>query len=333
MIKAYAAHETGGELKPFEYDPGSLGDEEVEIQVEYCGICHSDLSMLNNEWGMTQYPFVPGHEVVGTIAAMGDRVSTLQTGQRVGLGWFSRFCMHCEWCLSGNQNLCQAAERTIIGRYGGFADRVRAHYNWVIPLPQEIDPASAGPLFCGGLTVFNPIVELGIKSTDRVGIIAVGGLGHMAVQFLSAWGCDVTVFSHSPEKEAEARELGANHFVNSRDCNALEAVANSLDFILSTVSADLNWSDYIAALRPKGRLHFVGITPNPLSIPLFPLILEQKSISGSPLGSPTTMAKMLEFAARHDIKPVVETYHFDQVNEAMEKLRTGKPRYRLVLKH
>ena len=136
MIKAYAAREVGGELEPFEYDPGSLGDEEVEIQVEYCGICHSDLSMLNNEWGSTEYPFVPGHEVVGTIAAMGDRVSTLQPGQRVGLGWFSRFCMHCEWCLSGNQNLCQAAERTIIGRYGGFADRVRAHSSWVIPLPE-----------------------------------------------------------------------------------------------------------------------------------------------------------------------------------------------------
>ena len=333
MIKAYAAREVGGELEPFEYDPGSLGDEEVEIQVEYCGICHSDLSMLNNEWGSTEYPFVPGHEVVGTIAAMGDRVSTLQPGQRVGLGWFSRFCMHCEWCLSGNQNLCQAAERTIIGRYGGFADRVRAHSSWVIPLPEEIDPASAGPLFCGGVTVFNPIVELGIKSTDRVGIIAVGGLGHMAVQFLSAWGCDVTVFSHSPEKEAEARELGAKHFVNSRDRSALESVANSLDFILSTVTADLNWSDYIAALRPKGRLHFVGFTPNPLFIPLSALVLQQKSISGSPLGSPTTVAKMLEFAARHDIKPIVETYGFEQVNEAMEKLRSGKPRYRIILKH
>ena len=155
----------------------------------------------------------------------------------------------------------------------------------------------------------------------------------MAVQFLSAWGCDVTVFSHSPEKEAEARELGAKHFVNSRDRSALESVANSLDFILSTVTADLNWSDYIAALRPKGRLHFVGFTPNPLSIPLSALVLQQKSISGSPLGSPTTVAKMLEFAARHDIKPIVETYGFEQVNEAMEKLRSGKPRYRIILKH
>jgi uncharacterized zinc-type alcohol dehydrogenase-like protein len=333
MIKAYAAHQPGGELKPFEYDPGLLKAEEVEIKVEYCGICHSDLSMLDNEWKMTQYPFVPGHEVVGTIAAKGDAVKEVKVGQRVGLGWFSSSCMHCQWCLSGNHNLCLTAEGTIVGRHGGFADRVRAHQTWVVPLPDDLDPAKAGPLFCGGITVFNPIVQLDIKPTDRVGVIGIGGLGHMALGFLNAWGCDVTAFSSSPDKEEEARELGANNFVNSRDAKALEAVANSLDLIISTVNADLDWGTYIAALRPKGKLHFVGVAPNPISSQLFPLIMGQKSISASPLGSPVTVSQMLEFAARHDIEPITEIFSFEQVNEAMDKLRNGKPRYRLVLKY
>ena len=333
MIKAYAAHEPGGELKPFEYDPGALKAQDVEINVEYCGICHSDLSMLNNDWGMTQYPFVPGHEVVGTISAIGETVKTLKVGQRVGLGWFSRSCMDCEWCMSGDHNLCLTAEGTIVGRPGGFADKVRAHHSWVFPLPEQVNPAVVGPLFCGGATVFNPIVQFNIQPTDRVGVIGIGGLGHMALGFLRAWGCDVTAFSTTPDKEAEARELGANHFINSCDPEALKAVENTFDLIISTINADLDWNVYVAALRPKGRLHFVGVTPSPVSSAVFPLILGQKTLSGSLIGSPVTITKMLDFAARHNVEPITETFPFEQVNEAMEKLRNGKPRYRLVLKH
>lgn len=332
-IKAYAVQEPGGKLEPFEYDPGALGKEEVEIDVEYCGICHSDLSMLENEWGISQYPLVPGHEIVGTIASVGDAVTTLEVGQRVGLGWYANSCMHCEWCLGGDQNLCLTAEGTIVGRYGGFADKVRGHQNWVIPLPENLDPTKMGPLFCGGITVFNPIVQLDIKPTDKVGVVGIGGLGHMALQFLNAWGCDVTAFSTSPDKETEARELGASHFVNSRDAEALKQVANSFDFILSTVNADLDWNTYLAALRPKGNLHLVGVIPSPISTQIFPMIAGQKTISASPLGSPVTTAQMLEFAARHNIEPIIETFSFDQINEAMEKLRSGQPRYRLVLKY
>ncbi len=332
-IKAYAVQEPGGKLEPFEYDPGALGSEEVEIDVQYCGICHSDSSMLENEWGITQYPFVPGHEIVGTINSVGDAVTTLKVGQRVGLGWYSSSCMHCEWCISGEQNLCLTAEGTIVGRHGGFAERVRADQNWVVPLPEDLDPTKVSPLFCGGITVFNPIVQLGIKPTDRVGVIGIGGLGHMALRFLNAWGCEVTAFSTSPDKEAEAKELGATHFVNSRDPEALKQVANSFDFILSTVSADLDWDSYLVALRPKGNLHLVGVIPSPLSAQIFPMIAGQKTISASPLGSPATINQMLKFAARHNIEPITETFSFDQINEAMEKLRNGKPRYRLVLKH
>jgi len=333
MIHAYAAKSAGALLEPFEYDPGSLNDEEVEIQVEYCGICHSDLSMLDNDWGISRYPFVPGHEVVGTVAAIGDRVTTVHIGQRVGLGWYSHSCMHCEWCMTGNHNLCLTVEQTVVGRHGGFADKVRAHEEWVVSLPETVDASKAGPLFCGGLTVFNPIVQFDIKSTDRVGVIGIGGLGHMALRFLHAWGCDVTAFSSNPAKEAEARELGANHVVNSRDPKALEAVAGSFDMILSTVNADLDWGLYISALRQKGRLHFVGVVPSAIQAYAFPLIAGQKSISGSPLGSPATTVRMLEFAARHGIEPVTETFAFSEVNEALAHLKSGKARYRIVLKH
>jgi alcohol/geraniol dehydrogenase (NADP+) len=333
MVRAYAAFKPGEELKPFEYELGLLGSEDVEIDVEYCGICHSDLSMLNNDWGMSKYPIVPGHEVIGKIGSVGSEVKNLKPGQLVGLGWNSRSCMTCEWCMSGNHNLCLTAEGTIVGRYGGFADKVRAHSSWAIPLPEGIDPVAAGPLFCGGITVFNPIVQFDVKPSDRVGVIGIGGLGHIALKFLHAWGCEVTAFSTSPDKEAEARELGANHFINSRDPNALKSVENSFDLILSTVNADLDWNTYIACLRPKGKLHFVGVVPNPLSTNIFPLIAGQKSISGSPLGSPATTVKMLDFAARHKIEPIIEIFEFDQVNEAIERLHSGKARYRLVLKH
>jgi uncharacterized zinc-type alcohol dehydrogenase-like protein len=169
MVRAYAGFKPGEELKPFEYDFAALGSDDVEINVEYCGICHSDLSMLNNEWGMSKYPIVPGHEVIGTIAEVGNAVTTLKLGQRVGLGWNSSSCMHCEWCMSGNHNLCLTAEGTIVNRHGGFADKVRSHHAWAIPLPDDLDPVSAGPLFCGGITVFNPIVQFDVKPSDRVG--------------------------------------------------------------------------------------------------------------------------------------------------------------------
>jgi uncharacterized zinc-type alcohol dehydrogenase-like protein len=305
----------------------------VDIAIEYCGICHSDLSMLDNEWGFTQYPFVPGHEVIGTVEAVGAEVQGIVAGQRVGLGWNSGSCMTCEWCMSGNHNLCPSAEGTIVGRHGGFADKVRAQAAWIVPLPDALDPKASGPLFCGGITVFNPIVQFGIKSTDRVGVIGVGGLGHMAVRFLDAWGCEVTAFSSSPDKEAETREFGADHFVNSQDARALEKLAGAFDFIISTVNVAMDWGLYIAALRPKGRLHLVGAVLQPIPVEMFTLLVGQRSISASPLGSPATTAKMLDFSARHGIQPVVETFKFSEVNEALERLRNGRPRYRIVLTH
>ncbi len=333
MIKAYAVFEAGGPLKPYEYDPGPLKADQVEIHVEHCGICHSDLSMMDNEWGMTQYPLVPGHEVVGTIGAIGAEVKHLHIGQRVGLGWHSGYCMSCETCLSGDHNLCSTAESTIVGHHGGFADKVRAQAVSVIPLPASLDAAKAGPLFCGGITVFNPLVQFDISPTARVGVIGIGGLGHMALQFLNAWGCDVTAFTSSESKRAEAIELGAHHTLDSRDPAALAAAANRFDLILSTVNVKLDWNGYLGTLKPKGRLHIVGATLEPLDIGAFSLIMAQRSVSGSPVGSPVTIAKMLDFAARHQIAPITEQFAFTDINAAITHLRSGKARYRVVLSH
>ena len=331
MFRAYAVMDAKGELKPFEYDPGELGPEQVEIDVQYCGICHSDLSMIDNDWQISQYPLVPGHEVSGRIAAVGDAVKHLQVGQQVGLGWYSHSCNTCMQCLSGDHNLCAHNEQTIVARHGGFADKVRCGGDWAIPIPDGVDPRVAGPLFCGGITVFNPIVQFGVEPTDRVGVIGIGGLGHMALRFLRAWGCEVTAFSSNPAKEPEARTFGAHHYVNSRDDDALAKLQGSLDFILVTVNVPLNWDAYFALLRPKGRLHFVGAVLEPVPFHAFAAIGAQRSMSGTPLGSPATTATMLEFCARHAIAPQIETFPLSKVNDALEHLRAGKARYRIVL--
>ncbi len=331
-IKAYCVHEGQTILKPFEYEPAALTRDEVEIKVSYCGICHSDLSMLNNEWQMTRYPFVPGHEIVGTISQVGENVKNLRLGQKVGLGWFSKSCMHCDQCMTGNHNLCLENESTIVGRFGGFADKVRADKNWIIPLPEQICEANAGPMFCGGITVFNPIVQNNIKPTDRVAVVGIGGLGHLALQFLNAWGCEVTAFSSTPQKEDTARSFGAHHFVSSADDSVFKKLANSFDMILVTSNVKLNWDGYISMLRPKGKLHIVGAVPN-LELTLFGLLMGQKSVSSSPLGSPAVMKMMLEFSVRHHIQPETEVFGMSMVNDAMEVLRTKKPSYRLVLKN
>jgi uncharacterized zinc-type alcohol dehydrogenase-like protein len=330
-IHALAASGAKQPLQPFEFTPGPLGDEQVEIAVESCGICHSDLSMLDNDWGMTAYPFVPGHEAIGKIVAIGDHTKRLKIGDRVGLGWFSSSCGACGECLSGNQNLCLSAEGTILGRHGAFATRVRAHWTWASPLPEALDASSAGPLLCGGITVFNPLTQFGIRPTDRVAVIGIGGLGHLALKFLRAWGCDVTAFTSSDSKREEALRLGAHQTLNSRNPDELTKAAGRFDFILNTANADLDWNSYLAALKPKGRLHTVGAVPQPMALAAFPMILGQKSLSGSPLGSPSTTDTMLEFCARHGIAPTTETFPMSRANEALDHLRSGKARYRVVL--
>ncbi|MFO1152700.1 MAG: NAD(P)-dependent alcohol dehydrogenase [Rhodospirillales bacterium] len=330
IVRAYAAAAKGAALQPFEYEAGPLGPHQVDVAVRYCGICHSDLSMIDDDWGIAQYPLVPGHEIVGTIAAKGEHVHHLEVGQTVGVGWNSGACLTCPQCLSGDHNLCATAEATMVGRPGGFATQVRVEATWAIPLPDDLAAAETGPLFCGGITVFNPIIQNHILPTHRVGVVGIGGLGHLALRFLDAWGCEVWAFSTSADKEAEARGLGADYFVNTRDEDALGKVTGAFDMILVTVNVALDWDAYITALRPRGRLHIVGAAPQ-VTASVFPLLSGQKSIGGSPVGSPATIATMLDFAARHNIAPVTEHFALSRVNEALAHLRAGRARYRIVL--
>ena len=330
-INAWAATAAGGACQPYTYDPGPLGADQVEIAVEYCGICHSDLSMLQNDWGITRYPFVPGHEAVGRIVALGDQVAGLALGQRVGIGWTACSCMHCHTCLSGDHHLCGEAQGTIVGRHGGFAERLRSHWAWAIPLPEALDGAAAGPLLCGGITVFAPLLIHDIPPTARVGVIGIGGLGHMALKFLRAWGCEVTAFTSSESKREEALAFGAHRVVFSQDSRALRAIARSLDLVIDTVNAPLDWKAVMGTLAPKGRFHLVGALLEPLPVNGMALLGGQQSISGSPTGSPSAIATMLDFAARHQVLPQVEHFPMSQVNAALEHLRAGKARYRVVL--
>jgi uncharacterized zinc-type alcohol dehydrogenase-like protein len=330
-IRSWAAQAAKQKLTPYEFDPGPLGADEVEVAVEHCGLCHSDLSCINDDWRMSSYPLVPGHEVIGRVVEAGSHVPGIKVGDLVGVGWTSGSCMHCRLCLSGKQHMCLKSQATIIGHAGGFAERVRAHWAWTIPLPANLDRGNAGPLLCGGVTVFNPFVLHSVSPTARVGVVGIGGLGHMALKFARAWGCDVTAFTSSDSKRDEALSMGAHHVVNSRDSKAIRAIAGSLDLLLVTVNVPLDWNALIGTLGADGRMHVVGAVPEPIPVNAFSLIGAEREISGSPTGAPVDIARMLDFAARHRIAPQVERFPMSRVNDAIEHLEAGKARYRIIL--
>jgi len=329
-IKAWVATGAKQKLVRQQIDLGPLEAEDVEVAVEHCGLCHSDLSMLNNDWGFSQYPAVFGHEVIGRVIAVGPGAKGIQVGQRVGIGWMASSCMHCRQCKSGDQHLCLQAQPTIIGHRGGFASHVRSHWAWALPVPEQMNFAEAGPLLCGGVTVFNPLAMYA-KPTSRVGIVGIGGLGHMGVKFAAAYGCDVTAFTSSESKFEEARGFGAHHVVSSRDSAAIKKLASTFDLLIVTVSVKLDWEALMASLAPNGRMHIVGAVTEPIPVSAFPLILGQKCVSGSPTGSPVAIETMLDFAARHNITPQTEHFPMNRINEAFERLEAGKARYRIVL--
>jgi alcohol/geraniol dehydrogenase (NADP+) len=330
-VRAWAAKSAGAKLERYEYDPGPIGREDVDIAVESCGICHSDLSCVNNEWGITRYPIVPGHEVVGRVVALGADARGLKIGDRVGVGWYAGSCMSCDCCVGGEHHLCAGAQATIVGHHGGFAERTRVHWTWAIPIPEGLDAASAGPLLCGGMTVVSPLMRMGITPMHKVGVVGIGGLGHMAVMFARAWGCEVVAFTSSPGKRDEAIALGAHRAVSSRDAKELAVLAGQLDALIVTVNASMDWPALLNTLAPKGRMHVVGAVLEPMAIPAFSLIVGEKQVSGSPTGSPQMLREMLRFAARHQIKPVVERFPMSKVNDAMAHLAAGRARFRIVL--
>jgi uncharacterized zinc-type alcohol dehydrogenase-like protein len=330
-VHAYAVSGPGARLEPFEYELGPLGPNDVDLTVKSCGICFSDVSMMDNAWGFTPYPLVPGHEIIGQVRAVGEHVKHIAAGDIVGMGWHAGYCLVCRQCTSGDHHMCADAASTFIGRHGGYADVVRAQSNAVFKLPAGVDTRTAGPLMCGGITVFSPFVQYGISPTARVGVIGIGGLGHMALQFARAWGCHVTAFTSTEAKQEEALKLGAHEALDSRDANAIAAAEKRFDLLLSTVNVSLDWPAFIRTLAHRGRLHVLGAVLEPLPITATSLMMTQRSVSSSPAGSPSDIAKMLDFAGRHAIAPVTEHFGFDQINEAIDHLRSGKARYRVVL--
>ena len=330
-IHGLAVHAAGAQLVPYRYEPGELQPNDVEVKISHCGVCHSDIHLIDNDWGNSKYPFVPGHEIVGTVSAVGKDVKDRTVGERVGIGWQADSCGICEWFRQGDEHLCASGQATCVGRNGGYADAVRVNSRFAIPVPEGLESENVAPLLCAGITVYSPLRRHGVGPFSRVGVVGIGGLGHLGLQFAKAFGAEVTALSTSKDKEAEALELGATSFVNTRDTAELKKVAGSFDLVLSTVSADQDWQALVNSLRPKGTLCIVGVPPSPISLQAFPLISGERSVAGSNTGSPRDLHEMLDVAARHGVKAITERFAMAKANDAIAKVKKGKVRYRAVL--
>jgi uncharacterized zinc-type alcohol dehydrogenase-like protein len=318
-FNAYAAKNAKARLEPFEYEPRPLADNQVEIAISHCGICHSDVHLVDGEWG-DWFPLVPGHEIVGTVVAGG----AFTPGERVGVGWQRNSCGECEFCRAGEEVFCPENEATCQGNFGGFADRIRVNERFAFRIPDELPSESAAPLLCGGTTVYTPLRAYAAKGS-RVGVIGIGGLGHLALQFARALGCEVTAFSRVADKEQDARRFGADHFVTG------EPARDSLDLILNTAHAAPDMDGYLRALRPKGVFCQLGAAPTPLPVRAGLLIGGNRSVAGSAIGSPAVIREMLAFAARHGIAAKTENVPMREANQALDRTRRNLARYRIVL--
>lgn len=332
-FNAYAAMEQSAPLAPFAYEPAELDAFGAEIEISHCGICHSDVHLIDNDWGSSKYPLVPGHEIVGKVVALGEQANPDLLNKRVGVGWQRSSCQNCDYCIRGENNLCAQQETTTVNHYGGFAERIRVDSRFCFPIPDALEDQNAAPLLCAGVTVYGPMHDHNVRSSQHVGVVGIGGLGHLAVQFAAKMGCEVTAFSGSPSKADEAKALGASNVVNSRDVQALKSVRNSLDFIISTVSVNLEWNEYLKLLRPHGTLCFVGALTEPFTVKPWLLSDSQRRLTGSSIGGRTVMQEMLNFAARHQVQAWTEVLPFDAVNTAVDRLKKNDVRYRFVLEH
>lgn len=330
-IQCYAALGAGQTLQPHVYEPDALGPFDVEVAITHCGICHSDVHLIDNDWQISAYPLIPGHEIIGTIRALGAQVTKFTAGRRVGVGWQCGSCLECEWCVRGKETCCAKQRATCVGRPGGFAEAIRVDSRFVFDVPEGLPSRDAAPLLCGGVTVYTPLRS--VAPWSRVGVIGIGGLGHFALQFARAMGCEVTAFSTVRDKAEEARQLGAHHFVVSGDAGQMKRAVGSLDFLLSTVTAKLNWGEWFSLLRPEGTLCIVGASPGTIDIPTMAMVIGQKSVRGSVIGNRSTIEEMLRFAALHKITARTEAFPMTDVNAALDRVRKSQARYRVVLEN
>jgi alcohol/geraniol dehydrogenase (NADP+) len=331
-ITGFACNNPKEDLRPFSYEAKPLAAHEVALQITHCSICHSDIHLIDNDWQVSRYPFIPGHEIVGTITALGDDVKHLQVDQRVGIGWQRSSCHRCDQCVARNEHFCMRQQATCVGNHGGFADGIAAIDSaFAIPIPDYISSAHAAPLLCGGITVFSPLKVHGVTTGTKVGVVGIGGLGHLALQFATAMGAEVTALSGTASKATEAASFGASHFIDLNDATAMRKATSSLDVILYTASGAVALSKMLALLRPHGKVCVISGSTDLMQATPNEFLMGEKSVVGSMIGPPARIAEMLEFAARHNVLPQIESMPLAQVNDALAKVRNNQARYRMVL--
>ncbi|KAK8717375.1 hypothetical protein V6N13_044646 [Hibiscus sabdariffa] len=336
----WAARDTSGVLSPFKFSRRATGEKDVAFKVLYCGICHSDLHMVKNEWGISLYPLVPGHEIVGEVTEVGNKVQKFKVGDRVGVGYLVGSCGSCDSCKDDLENYCPKTILTSGAKYhdgsityGGYSDTMVADEQFIVRIPENLPLDAAAPLLCAGITVYSPLKYYGLdKPGLHIGVVGLGGLGHVAVKFAKAMGVKVTVISTSLAKKKEALEnLGADSFLVSRDNDQLQGARGTLDGIIDTVSAHHPLLPLIGLLKSNGKLVFVGAPEKPLELPVFALLQGRKVVGGSMTGGLKETQEMIDFAAKHNVKPDIEVVAMEYVNTAMERLLKADVKYRFVI--
>lgn len=338
-VKAYAATGAATELTPFKFDRRDPGPHDVQIEILYCGVCHSDIHQARNEWGNSIFPMVPGHEIVGRVTAVGSHVKNFKVGELAGVGCLVDSCQTCSHCASGEEQYCEngftgtynSKDKNGEITYGGYSTQVVVDEKFTLHVSEKLDLKAVAPLLCAGITTYSPLRHWKVTKGQKVAIVGLGGLGHMGVKLAAAMGAEVTVISTSDSKEVDSKRLGATHFVNSRNEDQMKEVTGKFDFILNTVSAPNSYDRLLPLLKTDGAMVLVGAPPEPSAITGFNLIMQRKTIAGSLIGGIKETQEMLDFCAEHNIVSDVEVIPMDKINEAYERIIKGDVKYRFVV--
>lgn len=338
--KAYAASAPGEKLQPFEVQRREAGPHDVLIKVKFCGVCHSDVHQVKDEWGGARFPMVPGHEIAGIVERVGDKVTRFKPGDRVGVGCMVDSCKECDSCNEGLEQYCERGnvltynDVELDGKtptYGGYSEQVTVLDRFVVSIPDSLPLDKAAPLLCAGITTYSPLVHWNAGPGKSVGVVGLGGLGHMAVKLAHAMGADVTVISRSLKKKEDAEAMGAVGYVATSDPAAVEKAQNQFDLIINTVSSPADMNTYMGMLKRDGTMVLVGAPPDDLPVQAFSLIPGRKSLSGSTIGGMRETQEMLDFCGKHGIEADIEKISIDEINEAYERLLKSDVRYRFVI--
>lgn len=341
MTKGYAAHTATSKLEPFEFKRRSAGNDDVTIQILYCGVCHSDIHVARNEWKSTVYPVVPGHEIIGKVLQVGSNVKKFRVGDIVGVGCMVGSCGQCAGCDEGYEQYCEngmvltynSPEKETNGMtYGGYSDGIVVNQDFVLRVPQSLDLKSVAPLLCAGITTYSPLRHWKVGKNSRVGVVGLGGLGHMAVKLAHAMGAHVTVITTSSNKEGDAKRLGATDILLSTDAATMKKHANTFDFIINTIPRTHDVNPYITLLKRDGTMVMVGaIEPIQSGFDCAQLIFKRRAIAGSVIGGIKETQEMLDFCAQHNVLPDVEMISMHKINEAYERMLNNDVKYRFVI--